>query len=246
MSARVPADRSSMCPLHRGGLTPVAGAVRCLCAVARSRYRHPRRHGRPARRGDRGRLVRRGRRPTARGAAAARRRPGPRRRRYDAPFRHRDRRRHRTRPVHRAAGRADDRRHLRAGPRAARARTVHPRRTRVRLRSRRPLRRRDGRPAQGGLLGAVRRPPDPAHRAVRRPPADIADELAGLPVVGAGPRLYPDAFPDGRGPEHADAGALASLAAERLRSGAELAPPAAVSAQAGRAGPQELQGGHPQ
>ncbi|MFJ4773443.1 tRNA (adenosine(37)-N6)-threonylcarbamoyltransferase complex dimerization subunit type 1 TsaB [Streptomyces uncialis] len=56
-------------------------------------------------------------------------------------------------------------------------------------------------------------------------PADIADGLAGLPVVGAGPRLYPDAFPDGRGPEHADAGALASLAAERLRSGAQLAPP---------------------
>lgn len=56
-------------------------------------------------------------------------------------------------------------------------------------------------------------------------PADIADELAGLPVVGAGPRLYPDAFPDGRGPEHADAGALASLAAERLRAGCGACAP---------------------
>ncbi|MFE7134660.1 tRNA (adenosine(37)-N6)-threonylcarbamoyltransferase complex dimerization subunit type 1 TsaB [Streptomyces sp. NPDC057638] len=47
-------------------------------------------------------------------------------------------------------------------------------------------------------------------------PADIAEELAGLPVVGAGARLYPEAFPDARGPEHVSAGALASLAAERL------------------------------
>ncbi|MGX2996774.1 tRNA (adenosine(37)-N6)-threonylcarbamoyltransferase complex dimerization subunit type 1 TsaB [Streptomyces sp. JNUCC 64] len=56
-------------------------------------------------------------------------------------------------------------------------------------------------------------------------PADIAAELAGLPVVGAGARLYPDAFPDGRDPEHADAGALASVAAERLRAGVPLDPP---------------------
>ncbi|MFI6058860.1 tRNA (adenosine(37)-N6)-threonylcarbamoyltransferase complex dimerization subunit type 1 TsaB [Streptomyces sp. NPDC051286] len=56
-------------------------------------------------------------------------------------------------------------------------------------------------------------------------PADIAEQLAGLPVVGAGGALYPDAFPDTRGPEHVSAGALAALAAERLAAGAELLPP---------------------
>ncbi|MFV5995965.1 tRNA (adenosine(37)-N6)-threonylcarbamoyltransferase complex dimerization subunit type 1 TsaB [Streptomyces sp. NPDC056231] len=56
-------------------------------------------------------------------------------------------------------------------------------------------------------------------------PADIAEQLAGLPVVGAGAALYPDAFPDARGPEHVSAGALAALAAERLAAGAELLPP---------------------
>lgn len=56
-------------------------------------------------------------------------------------------------------------------------------------------------------------------------PADIARQLAGLPVVGAGAALYPDAFPDARGPEHLAAGALAALAAERLAAGAELLPP---------------------
>lgn len=50
-------------------------------------------------------------------------------------------------------------------------------------------------------------------------PADIAADLAGLPVVGAGGLLYPDAFPDARGPEHQSAAALASLAAERLAAG---------------------------
>ncbi|WP_405676072.1 tRNA (adenosine(37)-N6)-threonylcarbamoyltransferase complex dimerization subunit type 1 TsaB [Streptomyces sp. NBC_01511] len=50
-------------------------------------------------------------------------------------------------------------------------------------------------------------------------PADIAAELAGLPVVGAGGVLYPDAFPDARTPEHQSAAALASLAAERLAAG---------------------------
>lgn len=50
-------------------------------------------------------------------------------------------------------------------------------------------------------------------------PAEIAERLAGLPVVGAGALLYPDAFPDARGPEHQSAGALASLAAERLAAG---------------------------
>ncbi|MFB7938703.1 tRNA (adenosine(37)-N6)-threonylcarbamoyltransferase complex dimerization subunit type 1 TsaB [Streptomyces sp. NPDC127049] len=52
-------------------------------------------------------------------------------------------------------------------------------------------------------------------------PADIAAELAGLPVVGAGALLYPDAFPDARGPEHQSAAALAALAAERLAAGGE-------------------------
>ncbi|WP_406429234.1 tRNA (adenosine(37)-N6)-threonylcarbamoyltransferase complex dimerization subunit type 1 TsaB [Streptomyces sp. NBC_01589] len=56
-------------------------------------------------------------------------------------------------------------------------------------------------------------------------PADIAEQLAGLPVVGAGAALYPDAFPDARGPEHVSAGALAALAAERLAAGAQLLPP---------------------
>lgn len=56
-------------------------------------------------------------------------------------------------------------------------------------------------------------------------PADIAERLAGLPVVGAGALLYPEAFPDARTPEYVSAGALASLAAERLAAGAELLPP---------------------
>ncbi|WP_328905345.1 tRNA (adenosine(37)-N6)-threonylcarbamoyltransferase complex dimerization subunit type 1 TsaB [Streptomyces sp. NBC_00234] len=56
-------------------------------------------------------------------------------------------------------------------------------------------------------------------------PADIAEQLAGLPVVGAGAVLYPEAFPDARAPEHVSAGALAALAAERLAAGQELLPP---------------------
>ncbi|MCX5397465.1 tRNA (adenosine(37)-N6)-threonylcarbamoyltransferase complex dimerization subunit type 1 TsaB [Streptomyces sp. NBC_00102] len=56
-------------------------------------------------------------------------------------------------------------------------------------------------------------------------PADIADELAGLPVVGAGAVLYPDSFPDARGPEHVSAGALAAFAAERLAAGEKLLDP---------------------
>ncbi|MDJ0383432.1 tRNA (adenosine(37)-N6)-threonylcarbamoyltransferase complex dimerization subunit type 1 TsaB [Streptomyces sp. G-G2] len=56
-------------------------------------------------------------------------------------------------------------------------------------------------------------------------PAEIAERLAGLPVVGAGALLYPDHFPDARGPEHQSAGALAALAAERLAAGAEFLPP---------------------
>ncbi|MCF3123025.1 tRNA (adenosine(37)-N6)-threonylcarbamoyltransferase complex dimerization subunit type 1 TsaB [Streptomyces arenae] len=56
-------------------------------------------------------------------------------------------------------------------------------------------------------------------------PADIADEVAGLPAVGAGALLYPDTFPDARAPEHVSAAALASLAAERLAAGEELLEP---------------------
>ncbi|MEU5435231.1 tRNA (adenosine(37)-N6)-threonylcarbamoyltransferase complex dimerization subunit type 1 TsaB [Streptomyces sp. NPDC020719] len=56
-------------------------------------------------------------------------------------------------------------------------------------------------------------------------PADIAEQVAGVPVVGAGALLYPEVFPDARGPEHQSAAALASLAAERLAAGAEFLPP---------------------
>lgn len=56
-------------------------------------------------------------------------------------------------------------------------------------------------------------------------PADIADEVAGLPAVGAGALLYPDTFASAHEPEHVSAGALASLAAERLAAGEELPAP---------------------
>ncbi|MER7758839.1 tRNA (adenosine(37)-N6)-threonylcarbamoyltransferase complex dimerization subunit type 1 TsaB [Streptomyces sp. NPDC097619] len=56
-------------------------------------------------------------------------------------------------------------------------------------------------------------------------PAEIAEEVAGLPAVGAGALLYPEVFPDARGPEHQSAAALAALAAERLRDGGEFLPP---------------------
>ncbi|MGP9019149.1 tRNA (adenosine(37)-N6)-threonylcarbamoyltransferase complex dimerization subunit type 1 TsaB [Streptomyces sp. BR1] len=56
-------------------------------------------------------------------------------------------------------------------------------------------------------------------------PADIAEQVAGVPVVGAGALLYPEVFPDARGPEHQSAAALASLAAERLAAGAEFLAP---------------------
>ncbi|MDQ0788649.1 tRNA (adenosine(37)-N6)-threonylcarbamoyltransferase complex dimerization subunit type 1 TsaB [Streptomyces sp. B3I8] len=56
-------------------------------------------------------------------------------------------------------------------------------------------------------------------------PADLADAVAGLPAVGAGAALYPDTFPDVRGPAHVSAAALASLASERLAAGAGLLPP---------------------
>ncbi|NGO75808.1 tRNA (adenosine(37)-N6)-threonylcarbamoyltransferase complex dimerization subunit type 1 TsaB [Streptomyces sp. YC504] len=56
-------------------------------------------------------------------------------------------------------------------------------------------------------------------------PADIAEQVVGLPAVGAGALLYPDTFPDARTPEHVSAGALAALAAEKLAAGEELTDP---------------------
>ncbi|AUA11985.1 tRNA (adenosine(37)-N6)-threonylcarbamoyltransferase complex dimerization subunit type 1 TsaB [Streptomyces sp. SID8382] len=58
-------------------------------------------------------------------------------------------------------------------------------------------------------------------------PADLAERIAGLPAIGAGALLYPAAFadvPPGM-PEHQSAGALASLAAEKLARGEELPRP---------------------
>ncbi|MHC3454000.1 tRNA (adenosine(37)-N6)-threonylcarbamoyltransferase complex dimerization subunit type 1 TsaB [Streptomyces prasinus] len=56
-------------------------------------------------------------------------------------------------------------------------------------------------------------------------PADIADRVAGLPAVGAGALLYPEAFPEAGEPEYVSAAALARLAAERLAAGVELPAP---------------------
>ncbi|MEV6394170.1 tRNA (adenosine(37)-N6)-threonylcarbamoyltransferase complex dimerization subunit type 1 TsaB [Streptomyces sp. NPDC051907] len=56
-------------------------------------------------------------------------------------------------------------------------------------------------------------------------PADIAEQVAGLPAVGAGALLYPEVFSDARAPEHVSAGALASLAARKLAAGEEFLPP---------------------
>lgn len=55
-------------------------------------------------------------------------------------------------------------------------------------------------------------------------PTDIAEQVEGLPAVGAGALLYPDTFPDARDPEHVPAASLAALAAERIAAG--VAPPA--------------------
>ncbi|MDT0456153.1 tRNA (adenosine(37)-N6)-threonylcarbamoyltransferase complex dimerization subunit type 1 TsaB [Streptomyces sp. DSM 41527] len=58
-------------------------------------------------------------------------------------------------------------------------------------------------------------------------PADIADQVAGVPAVGAGAVLYDTVFTGLRreAPEHQSAGALAALAAEKLAAGEELPPP---------------------
>ncbi|MER5439319.1 tRNA (adenosine(37)-N6)-threonylcarbamoyltransferase complex dimerization subunit type 1 TsaB [Streptomyces sp. NPDC002790] len=56
-------------------------------------------------------------------------------------------------------------------------------------------------------------------------PAGIASDVAGLPAVGAGALLYPDTFPDARGPQNVSAAALAALVAEKLAAGEELLEP---------------------
>ncbi|MFI2189563.1 tRNA (adenosine(37)-N6)-threonylcarbamoyltransferase complex dimerization subunit type 1 TsaB [Streptomyces sioyaensis] len=58
-------------------------------------------------------------------------------------------------------------------------------------------------------------------------PADIADEVAGVPAVGAGALLYDTIFTGVRrdGPEHQSAAALAALAAQKLAAGEEMLPP---------------------
>ncbi|MFD7508302.1 tRNA (adenosine(37)-N6)-threonylcarbamoyltransferase complex dimerization subunit type 1 TsaB [Streptomyces sp. NPDC059853] len=56
---------------------------------------------------------------------------------------------------------------------------------------------------------------------------ELPAEVTALPAVGAGAPLYADAFADPRrdAPQHASAGALAALAAERLAAGEEPGPP---------------------
>ena len=56
---------------------------------------------------------------------------------------------------------------------------------------------------------------------VRRP-AEVAEPVGGLPVVGEGAALYPDAFPDGREPLRPNAGWLARCVVEER---AELRDP---------------------
>ncbi|MEW1753970.1 tRNA (adenosine(37)-N6)-threonylcarbamoyltransferase complex dimerization subunit type 1 TsaB [Streptomyces angustmyceticus] len=58
-------------------------------------------------------------------------------------------------------------------------------------------------------------------------PADIAEQVAGVPAVGAGAVLYDTVFTGLRreAPEHQSAGALAALAAAKLAAGEELPAP---------------------
>ncbi|KUL33442.1 tRNA threonylcarbamoyladenosine biosynthesis protein TsaB [Streptomyces sp. NRRL F-4489] len=58
-------------------------------------------------------------------------------------------------------------------------------------------------------------------------PADIAEQVAGVPAVGAGALLYDTVFTGVRrdGPAHQSAAALAELAAAKLAAGEELLPP---------------------
>ena len=56
-------------------------------------------------------------------------------------------------------------------------------------------------------------------------PGDIAGDVAGVPAVGAGAALYPEAFTDVRPPADQSAAALAALAAVKLADGEEFLPP---------------------
>lgn len=59
-------------------------------------------------------------------------------------------------------------------------------------------------------------------------PADLPADVRALPVAGAGPALWPDAFPYAIGPTYPRASSLAAAVAARLRGepGVELLPPA--------------------
>ena len=83
-----------------------------------------------------------------------------------------------------------------------------------------PVPGRDGRPSQGGLLGGVRRA-GPAHRRPARGPAGRRGD-AGARSSGAGPLLYPEAFPRAVGPGLPNAGVLAGVVTDER---AELLDP---------------------
>ncbi|MEV4438670.1 tRNA (adenosine(37)-N6)-threonylcarbamoyltransferase complex dimerization subunit type 1 TsaB [Streptomyces sp. NPDC049577] len=57
-------------------------------------------------------------------------------------------------------------------------------------------------------------------------PAELGERVAGVPAVGAGAVLYPDAFTEVRAdlPQHQSAAALAALAVEKLRAGEDFLP----------------------
>jgi tRNA threonylcarbamoyl adenosine modification protein YeaZ len=71
---------------------------------------------------------------------------------------------------------------------------------------------------RGGVAGRVRRTAGPS---VERP-ADLAARLRALPTAGRGPVLYPDLFPNPRGPLDVDPAALGRLALRRLAAGEEM------------------------
>ena len=53
-------------------------------------------------------------------------------------------------------------------------------------------------------------------------PAEVPDEVRGLPTAGRGPVLYPDLFPHALDPLDVDAGVLAVLGGQGVRSGAAM------------------------
>lgn len=53
-------------------------------------------------------------------------------------------------------------------------------------------------------------------------PADVADEVAGLPAVGRGALLYPEVFPQGVEPLDVSADALAEVALQQIADGVEV------------------------